>query len=363
MILRRCPVEYQGIEEPVMYAGSNVPKLKRFLKQITAAAHGVHDDDMLSWLHLRLGACLRGENALTSLDVWSGEGANGKTALSNLIQKVLGDSDEGGYACSTNAGVILSSVKSRDAESSTPFLVKLLGARIVFMSETKDTQYLNEPLVKQLTGGDRVAARGNYQDAHTYNVTFNPILLTNALPNVSEGGDALWDRLKVTPFSCRWQRPGVTDSSKEIRLKHPVADPWFQHELLQDRECLQWFLWWLISGGVLWEVEGLPDEPCARLNKVNAAYKAKNNPFEEFVFDCGFTVVVEAESEAYMRKCTPSAIIYASYRQHMLDNGGSPVAQKTFTQRLLSCFPQLSLGQTRIDGVQMRVIFGIYREK
>ena len=148
MILRRCPVEYFGFDEPVTYTGSNVPKLKRFLRQITASAHGQHDDDMLEWLHLRLGACLRGENALTSLEVWSGEGANGKTVLSNLVQKVLGDSDEGGYACSTNAGVILSSVKSRDAESSTPFLVKLLGARIVFMSETKDTQYLNEPLVK-----------------------------------------------------------------------------------------------------------------------------------------------------------------------------------------------------------------------
>ena len=358
MILRRCPVEYIA-EEPAVFAGSNVPKLKRFLHQVTAIEHGKHDAALLYWLWLKLGACLRGENALTSLEIWSGTGANGKTVLSNLIQKVLGDSDEGGYACSTNAGVILSAVKSRDAESSTPFLVKLLGARIVFMSETKDTQYLNEPLVKQLTGGDKVAARGNYQDAHTYNVTFNPILLTNAMPNIAEGGDALWDRLSAIPFSCRWERNGK--ALTETSLKHPVADSWFRHELLQDRECLQWFLWWLVQGAALWEVEGMPDEVPERVQKLMGTYRAKNNPFEELVFDCGLGVTVEPTEDPH--KCIPSAIIYSIYRQHTLDNGNTPVAQKTFTMRLLSQFPQLTLGQTRIDGVLMRVIFGIYRVK
>ena len=358
MILRRCPVEYTA-EEPAVFAGSNVPKLKRFLHQVTAIEHGKHDAALLYWLWLKLGACLRGENALTSLEIWSGTGANGKTVLSNLIQKVLGDSDEGGYACSTNAGVILSAAKSRDAESSTPFLVKLLGARIVFMSETKDTQYLNEPLVKQLTGGDKVAARGNYQDAHAYNVTFNPILLTNAMPNVAEGGDALWDRLSAIPFSCRWERNGK--ALTETSLKHPVADSWFRNELLQDRECLQWFLWWLVQGAALWEVEGMPDEVPERVQKLMGVYKAKNNPFEELIFDCGFGTTEESTEDPH--KCIPSAIIYAVYRQHTLDNGNTPVAQKAFTQRLLAHFPQLTLGQAYIDGVRMRVIFGIYRVK
>jgi putative DNA primase/helicase len=224
------------------------------------------------------------------------------------------------------------------------------------MSETKDTQYLNEPLVKQLTGGDKVAARGNYQDAHTYNVTFNPILLTNAMPNVAEGGDALWDRLSAIPFSCRWERNGKAMK----QLEHPIADSWFEYGLLQDVECLRWFLWWLVQGGVLWEEEGTPDIVPTRVQKLMGTYKAKNNPFEELIFDCGLAVVEETTEDP--SKCIPSAIAYSIYRQHTLDNGNTPVAQKTFTLRLLAQFPQLTLGQTRIDGVLMRDYFGKSKE-
>ena len=352
LILRHCPDPYSA-EEPT---GENVNKLKSRLYEVFAAKHGSLDRDVCRWFQRRMGAILRGYSSLASLELWVGEGANGKSVLSNLIQAALGDVDAGGYACTTNAGVVLSAIKPRDAESSTPFLVKLIGARVVFMSETRDTAHLNEPLIKQLTGGDKVAARGNYQDGHTYNVTFSPVLLTNSLPNVAEGGAALWDRMSVIPFACRWRRVNRAVAVEVEDRDLPPADPWFE-TVGEIMECRQWIIWWLVQGGIAWEKEGLGEAP-ARIKAAGAAYKEHNDPLDDWLQGFGWKLV-DHGGVISEETSTPSAIAYQSFRQYCTDSGGYAVSQKGFTTRLLSRFKGLVLGTTG----KARVIVGLVRVK
>ena len=140
----------------------------------------------------------------------------------------------------------------------------------------------------------------------------------------------------------------------------PLVDDWFRYDLLQDPDCLQWFLWWMVQGGVLWEVEGLPDEHPKRIQIVNGAYKTKSNVFQDLILDCNWTIAEETTEDPVF--ATPSAIVYQSYRQHAIDGGNTPLAQRTFTQRLIIQYPVLTTGLIRINGVPTRVIFGIYRQ-
>lgn len=342
-ILRRCPVAYTG-EEPT---GEAVNRIKRFLREITSVAHGVEDLVALEYLQRRLGASIRGKNSLTALELWNGGGANGKTVLSNLLQHALGDTDNGGYACSTNANVLMSTMKTRDAESSTPFLIKLIGARLVFMAESKDTDHMNEAFVKQLVGGDKITARANYQDGKSYDVTFSPVLLTNNLPAINEGGDGLWDRMAITEFSCRWRRAHkvlVTEADAEL----PLADTWFEDIAPGLVEVQQWFIWWLVEGCRKWFAEGLSAAP-ERSTRAVEAYQVSNDRYSDWMAECGWCFDPGA--------LTLTRELYQSFANHMHVTGGKAPIDKVFGKRLLERFPALKVvkykGLRHMEGIRL----------
>lgn len=345
LVLRRCPDDFP-LSEP---EGEDVDKLKQFLVQITSKAHGQPDPLMLTYLQRRLGASIRGKNSLTAIELWNGHGANGKSVLSNLLQAALGDTDNGGYSCSTNANVIMSTVKTRDAESSTPFLVKLIGARLVFMAESKDTDHMNESFVKQISGGDRITARANYQEGKSYNVTFSPILLTNNLPHINEGGEALWDRIAITEFSCRWRRANKQYVSAED-LALPLGDLWFEDEAPRSLAVRQWLLWWLVKGCVDWFRDGMSPLP-ERAQGAVLGYQASNDRYADWMAECNWAF---CEQDTHTR----SSDVYRSFASYMEASGGKAPVNKVFTKRLLERFPQLvakrSNGYSVICGLTLR---------
>lgn len=345
LILRRCPDEYDGVEPK----GEDVDRLKRFLVEITSEAHGKPDPVALQYLQRRLGASIRGKNSLTAIELWNGHGANGKSVLSNLLQAALGDTDKGGYACSTNANVIMSSVKMRDAESSTPFLIKLIGARLVFMAESKDTDHMNESFVKQISGGDRLTARANYQEGKSYGVTFSPILLTNNLPHINEGGEALWDRIAVTEFSCRWRRANKQYVSAED-MALPLGDLWFEDYAAGSKAVRQWLIWWLVEGCVAWFKSGLGTLPGRAMDAV-LSYQANNDKYADWMAECNW-VFCDPDTN------THSGELYRSFESYMASIGGHAPINKIFSKRLLERFPQLSVkrsnGKNVICGITLR---------
>jgi P4 family phage/plasmid primase-like protien len=345
LVLRRCPDDYVS-EEPT---GDDVDRLKQFLVEITGSAHGDPDPQALEYLQRRLGASVRGKNSLTAIELWNGHGSNGKSVLSNLLQAALGDTDKGGYACSTNANVIMSTVKVRDAESSTPFLVKLIGARLVFMAESKDTDHMNESFVKQISGGDKITARANYQEGKSYGVTFSPVLLTNNLPHINEGGEALWDRIAVTEFACRWRRPNKQYVSAED-LALPLGDLWFEDVAPHSKSVRQWLIWWLVEGCVKWFKEGLGAVP-ERYHTAVRAYQDNNDKYSDWMAECGWYFVDKDIN-------TLSGELYRSFEAYTESIGGKAPINKIFTKRLLERFPQLSVkrsnGRNVVCGIALK---------
>ena len=99
---------------------------------------------------------------------------------------------------------------------------------------------LNESLVKQLTGGDKVKARYMREDFFEFAPTWKLALVTNPLPKVGSG-HAIFRRLRLIPFT-------VTIPEAEQNL-----------HLLEDLETERaGILAKLVRGCLQWQNEGLP---------------------------------------------------------------------------------------------------------
>ena len=84
-----------------------------------------------------------------------GTGANGKSTLLNLCKGILG----GDLCRQTPVETIMAHSGKSGA---TPELACLKGARAVMTTEIDEGSFLSESLVKQMTGGDPIAARPLY---------------------------------------------------------------------------------------------------------------------------------------------------------------------------------------------------------
>jgi putative DNA primase/helicase len=292
-----------------------------------------------------LGIALWGGNKPQSFEVWQGAGSDGKSALALMIQGVLGDSGCGGYAASTKSEVIMSGFKNQNPEGASPFLVLLKGARIVFASETKDNSVLNEALVKQLTGGEKLLARANYQAGGSFKVDFTLFLLTNPMPNCSSLDNALLTRINIMPFKVRWQRHGeVLDDNKHL----PLGDTWWVEEAMEDEGVRKYLLRWLIEGCVEYMREGFGEVP-TRCFESLGAYKEEADTIatwmdeREVVLDGGAKTLV--------------GDLYASYKDYALGAGHYVLSTVSFVRRLTAKYPD-KLRKEKIPGGKMAV-FGI----
>ena len=74
------------------------------------------------------------------------------------------------------------------------------GARLAVCEETGEGEALNAKRVKNLTGGNRIVARGLYQNDYNFAPTHTLVLATNHLPVVKVNDHATWRRLRAVTF-------------------------------------------------------------------------------------------------------------------------------------------------------------------
>ncbi len=342
LITRHCTVAYDPNANSIV--GERC--VEDFLRRTTGLAHGTMDPVFYTYLKRRLGIALWGGNKPQSFEVWQGAGSDGKSALAFMIQGVLGDSGSGGYAATTKSEVIMSGFKNQNPEGASPFLVLLRGARIVFASETKDNAVLNEALIKQLTGGEKLLARANYQAGGSFKVDFTLFLLTNPMPNCPAMDNALLTRINIMPFKVRWQRHGeVLDDNKHL----PLGDTWWVEDATEDNGVRKYLLRWLIEGCVEYTREGFGEVP-SRCYEALGAYREEADTIaawmseREVVFEGGATTLV--------------AELYMSYKDYALNSGHNVLSTISFVRRLVAKYPD-KLQKTKIGSGGKAAIKGV----
>ena len=229
LIIRTANASYFAEMPAHIFDGRDIQK---FFYDITGTERDVSgvshpDTELHDYLQMRLGVGLLGANADQTFDIFTGIGANGKSALINLLLHTLGLATAGGYAVVVKPEMMLRATRGgNDSQNASPFLMATKGARFAFCSETPDNAVIDDQVLKQLTGGEPVACRGLYGSATVLTPQFNIFMSTNHLPGIKNMDAAVLDRLAIFPFRVRWKRPnGINLDKYEANV--PVADSWW----------------------------------------------------------------------------------------------------------------------------------------
>jgi P4 family phage/plasmid primase-like protien len=206
------------------------------------------NQDLVDYHKRFWGYSMTGEISDRSLHILYGVGRNGKSTLIDIFQKVLGNK----YFVSCSDKVIM----NKDNSSSTsPELVRLMGARFAVLSETGKEEELNATRIKSITGGDNIVARGLYQDEVQFKLQSTLAMLTNNKPIFDVKDQAMLDRIKLIPFLARF------DNTPENRE--------YINELMNN--CLDEFFSWFVDGAFEW-YGGKQLVPCQVMSHEMKAY-------------------------------------------------------------------------------------------
>lgn len=173
---------------------ATAPRFSQFLLEVFP------DRDLVPYVLRYLGYCLTGVIREQLLQVWYGHGANGKSTLIEILRYVLGD-----YAQTLVGDLLIERRGSRDSAAASPDVARLRGCRFAAGVETKEGQRWNESLVKQLTGGDRVAARHLYREPIEFLPTWKLALAVNHKPVVRGTDKGMWRRIHLVPFEATFE--------------------------------------------------------------------------------------------------------------------------------------------------------------
>lgn len=214
------------------------------------------DKDLVEFFQRLIGYSISGDPIESVMVIPYGNGANGKSTLLGTIRDLFG-----GYAKAAEASSFVSDGKgSGGAGGAREDLLRLKGARFVYVNEPDENSELREGAVKAMTGGDAVTARGLYSKR---SVDFKPswvaFMPTNHKPIIKGSDHGIWRRLMLLPFTRTF------DSDPTVK-KDPHRDQKLKAEA-------QGILNWVVKGYLAYRETGL--------KTVGTVLEARNNYRED----------------------------------------------------------------------------------
>jgi putative DNA primase/helicase len=268
------------------------PTFDAFLRRILS-----DDAETLAFIQRAVGYSLTGLVTEQVLFLLYGTGANGKTRFLESQRLLLG-----GYSAQAD----FSSFTERRGEGPRNDLARLHGARLVLSSEANEGRHLDEAVVKQLTGGDTIAARFLYGEHFEFRPQFKLWLAANHRPNVRSVGEAMWRRIRLIPF--------------QVTIPESERDPQLGEKLAAE---LPGILNWAVDGCLAWQRGGLGGAPAVRA--ATDEYRQEMDELAGFLADrCSLNPLAK----------TPASELYTAYRAWCGGAGERVQSQRWFGLRL-----------------------------
>lgn len=206
-----------------------------------------------------------------------GLGANGKSVFLETVGGILGD-----YGTTARTEMVM----ARSGSGIPNDIAALRGQRFVAVNETADGQRFNEPLIKDLVGGDTVSARFLFREFFTYQPQFKLWLRGNHKPAVYGTDHGIWRRIHLVPFT--------------VTIPPAERDPDLLQKLRLERSGI---LRWAVEGCRMWQKDGLNPPP--RVLEAVEDYRAEMDAIGQFLAER-----TELDSASSLK----AGDLYASYR-------------------------------------------------
>lgn len=285
MITKLCPVEY--------LPNADCPLWEKMLWTILAQKMA-----LIEFLQKLVGYCLTGSVQEQGLFLFYGTGANGKSTVINTLLAILGPD----FAIKASRDLFM----ARKQDNHPAQLARLFGKRLVVAVETHEGARLDEGLVKELTGGDPITARGMREDPWQFNPSHKAILVTNHKPEIRGTDEGMWRRVRMFPFAFR-----IPDEEQDKTLSE---------KLLAEAPGI---LAWAVRGCLKWQRDGLKPPP--EVVQATQAYRAEQDVLAAFLAE---RCLVDP-----MPKVMASEL-YTAFCQWSKENGEAEIPQRRLSGAL-----------------------------
>jgi putative DNA primase/helicase len=265
-----------------------------FLKRITDG-----DAELISYLQRVLGYALTGLTTEHALFFAYGTGANGKSVFLSTVSGILADYHK-------TAAPETFTVSHNDRHLTE--LARLRGARMVSVTETEEGRRWAESRIKQMTGGDVIAANFMRQDQFEFRPVFKLFVAGNHKPGLRSVDEAIRRRLNLIPFTVT-----IPPDERDGELVEKLKAEWPS------------ILAWMIEGCLEWQAQGL--SPPKVVREATEAYLSAEDALAAWI---------DEKCELDPKSWASSSDLYRSWAAHADKAGEHPGSQKAFSQSIES---------------------------
>ena len=182
------------------------PRFEQFISEIMSG-----NQDFIDLMQTWLGYFLLGDNPDNALLFMQGRGANGKSVLMNVIQKLLGN-----YCNTVPISVMIKSQRTTVGDD----VMAILGYRVLLCRELSKDDKLNAAKIKLITGGDSDRVRGLYDtDYTTVEHIAKFVIGTNEVPLINDTSNGIWRRIMYVPFQREFNESEQIKRLDKILIK------------------------------------------------------------------------------------------------------------------------------------------------
>ena len=238
----------------------------------------------------------------------SGEGQNGKTVFTTLLDNMLG--------CENVSHVSLSMFGKSFSLAAT------LGK--VMNSTSESSSYLDEfaeTALKSFVSGDRMEFERKYKDPIEAYPTAKVMISTNQKPNFQDKSIGIWRRLLYVPFEKNYAE-NVQDKNLTVKLLNELPG----------------IFNWAVTGMFELENTGHFIEPRKCMDAIEQ-YKHDVNPARAFLLE-NYTPGLDCETIT----CEE---LYNSYKEWCFENGYKSLNNSNFGKELRRTFPSVKKSHPR----------------
>jgi phage/plasmid-associated DNA primase len=317
---------------------------RQFLKDVFP------DEETRKTATYALSTMISGTGKFRKFQIWNGSGSNGKSALMDIMTKVIGKDRAVPYG----AEILLS---NRPNTSLTPELAALRGALVAFTSETEESKRVSQGMVKHLTGDEEMTANPKYQGMITFKTTFQLVLSTNYLPAFSAHDNAFVDRLLILPFyTCFYdsEEKKIAGERGGSRYFAPAKDiSQVKQEIMKERAQILYYL------AKRYQELGITIPESPECQQAKNHYVQDNNSIQELVHE-----VIEFDEVGDKDWFTPTKDIVDYYNEDQ----NTKYSSKFILMRIKEVLPLVESTTKRVNGKltrglrHIRLKHGVYPE-
>lgn len=251
-----------------------------------------------------------------------GDGANGKSTLTGILQALLAD-----YVGALPSRVVTDG-KNNETEARLA-KAQAVGKRLLWVNETAEGDVWDDDILKVFSSRDEISgARFHHANPFSFTPTHKLWVRGNHRPGLRDNSHAMWRRIIIIPFRAKFEGAAIKRNLDRQIIETEAAG----------------VLRWMVEGCLQWQRDGRLIVP-EIVEAEKRAYKSETDLLQMWI---DFHCKIEQGAEA------PQTQLYDSYVEYMNAQRLRPVSSIKFGKGLEA------KGFKRHDAARGKIVEGLH---